>query len=270
MIAEETRLKLKELKQLLSSYGKVAVAYSSGVDSTFLLAVAREVLGDDVIALTAKSSSFPSRELVEAVDFCEGLGVKHIVLESDELQVEGFSQNPPNRCYICKKALFQNFLKKADEEGMHCVVEGSNVDDEGDYRPGLQAIAELDIKSPLRACRLTKAEIRALSEEMHLPTFNKPSFACLASRFPYGEPITADKLHMVEQGEELLLSLGFTQFRVRMHGMMARIELLPEELPRMLEQELREEVAKQLKSYGFTYVALDLQGYRMGSMNETL
>ena len=219
----------------LKGLESVAVAFSGGVDSTFLLAAAKEALGDNVIALTAKSCLFPESESGEAQQFCKNIGVKQIVLDLGDTELPSFQHNPPNRCYICKKGLFQKFLEKAKENQMVCVAEGSNMDDLGDYRPGMQAITELGIKSPLRAAELTKAEIRELSKQMNLPTWSKPSFACLASRFVYGETITKEKLAMVERAEDLLREQGFRQFRVRIHGTNARIELLPEDIPRMLD-----------------------------------
>lgn len=269
-ILPETQLKLERLKQSLTALGSAAVAFSSGVDSTFLLKIAHEVLKDKVIAVTARSASFPAREFKEAEEFCRKEGIRQVVFESKELELEGFSQNPPNRCYICKKQLFLQIQSIARENQMSWAVEGSNADDEGDYRPGMQAVAELGVKSPLREARLTKAEIRLLSKDMGLSVWEKPSFACLASRFPYGEPITAEKLAMVGQAEELLLQLGFSQFRVRIHGAMARIEILPEEFLRLLQEEIRIRVTEQLREYGFTYVSMDLNGYRTGSMNETI
>lgn len=262
--------KLERLKEELRGLGRVAVAYSSGVDSTFLLKVTHDVLGENAVALTACAENFPARERTEAEEFCRREGIRQLCIDFRPMEVEGFRKNPKNRCYYCKKALFQRFLTVAEELGCAAVVEGSNVDDDGDYRPGHLAIRELGVVSPLRAAGLTKAEIRALSREMNLTTWDKPSFACLASRFVYGEEITGEKLAMVEKAEELLRSMGFSQFRVRLHGTLGRIELLPSEIGRMMEPECRAEVNQRLRGWGFSYIALDLAGYRTGSMNETI
>ena len=262
--------KYRVLQENLKALGSVAVAFSSGVDSTFLLKAAQEALGDKVIAVTASSCSFPKRELEEAKAFCEKNGICQIIVESEELDIDGFRQNPKNRCYLCKHELFEKIWEIAKENGMNAVAEGSNMDDNGDYRPGLIAVKELGVSSPLRQAELSKAEIRELSKEMGLPTWDKQSFACLSSRFVYGETINEKKLGMVDKAEQLLLDMGFHQVRVRIHGNIARIEVLPKEIAKIVEEENRTKIASKLKEYGFDYVTLDLLGYRTGSMNETL
>lgn len=262
--------KLERLRAQLRETGSAAVAFSSGVDSTFLLHVAHEELGDCVVAVTVRSHTFPKRELDEAVAFCRAEGIRHEIVYSDELSVPGFAENPPDRCYHCKKAIFGKIIALAQANGLAAVLEGSNVDDDGDYRPGRRAIVELGARSPLHDAGLTKAEIRELSKEMGLPTADKPSFACLASRFPYGERITAAGLERVERAEQWLsgAGLGLSQLRVRSHGDVARIEVSPADIPRLAARAA--EIAAAFKSFGFAYVALDLQGYRTGSLNEVL
>ena len=262
--------KLERLRERLRVIGSAVVAFSSGVDSTFLLRVAHEELGERVVAVTARSHTFPKRELDEAAAFCRAEGVRHVVIDSEELDIPGFAENPPDRCYHCKRELFGRLLAFARENGLAAVLEGSNIDDDGDYRPGRRAIRELGIVSPLHEAGLTKAEIRALSREMGLPTSDKPSFACLASRFPYGERITAAGLERVEKAEQWLLDAGFglRQLRVRSHGDMARIEVPSDDIPRLAARAA--EIAAAFKDLGFAYVTLDLLGYRTGSMNETL
>lgn len=260
--------KFDTLKKYMTDLQSVVVAFSGGVDSTFLLKVAHDVLEDNVIAVTARSASFPQRELDEAMAFCRSEGICHIVVDSEELDIEGFSHNPVNRCYLCKHELFEKILAIAEQNNIQYVAEGSNMDDEGDYRPGLQAVVELQIKSPLREVGLNKEEIRAYSRQLGLRTWNKQSFACLSSRFPYGEEITEQKLRMVDKAEQLLLDLGFHQLRVRIHGEIARIEVLPDEFEKVLS--CRERITRAFKEYGFHYVTMDLQGYRTGSMKEIL
>lgn len=264
---EETERKLHALEEIFRAMGSVAIGYSSGVDSTLMLAVAHRVLGDRAVAFTAVSGTFPRRERSEAADFCREHGITQVEVLTDELAVPGFAENPENRCYLCKKALFSRFLEEAAQRNLAWVCEGSNLDDLGDYRPGLQAVAELGIRSPLREAELTKGEIRQLSHNLGLPTWDKPSFACLASRIPYGDTITREKLELVDRAEQLLLNLGFRQMRVRLHGTVARLEVLPEDMQAMLDQ--REQIVPALKAMGLKYVAMDLQGFRTGSMNET-
>lgn len=269
-ITREQMEKLKNLRNYLSRLHSVAVAFSSGVDSTFLLKIAKDTLGDNVIAVTAHSCLFPKRELNEAVIFCKKEGIRHFVFDSKEWNMEVLAQNPKNRCYLCKKELFRKIKMIADENRMEHIVEGSNLDDNDDYRPGLLAVEEMGIESPLRVCNLTKADIRALSKYLGLPTWEKPSFACLASRFVYGEIITEEKLCMIDQGEQLLLDMGFHQVRVRIHGRMARIEVESKEFQKLMEDKNRNEIIEKFKEYGFSYITMDLMGYRTGSMNETL
>ncbi len=275
-MTEELNKKYEDLKNYFKKLGSVAIAFSSGVDSTFMLKVAHDLLVDKAVAVTVKSHLFPVREKDEASEFCKKEGIEHIFVDSDELNIPGFKENPKNRCYLCKKELFKEIIEVAKQHNLAYVCEGSNLDDNGDYRPGLQAVAELGVKSPLRECNLWKSEIRAISKELGLDTWKKPSFACLASRFVYGETISVEKLDMVDRAEQLLLNLGFEQERVRIHsfgngetsGTIARIEIKPEEFSKVLANQ--EKIVSEFKKIGFNYVSMDLQGYRTGSMNETL
>ena len=268
------------LSRILRGCGSAAVAFSGGVDSTFLLWAAMDALNGNVTAITVRSPFFPDREAEEAAAFCAEHGIRQIILDVDVLDVPEIRDNPADRCYHCKKALFRKITEAADQAGAGVVMEGSNLDDDADYRPGRRAIRELGIRGPLREAGLSKDEIRTLSEELGLPTWNKPAFACLASRIPYGEILTCEKLRMVEAAEDLLLGLGFTQLRVRAHESVsgqiaARIELPAGDIPRMfMEQEgegsMGSMVSRRLKELGFSFVSLDLEGYRMGSLNQEL
>lgn len=264
----ERNAKYERLIEYLRSLKRVAVTFSGGVDSAFLLKAAKEALGDQVIAVTVRSCLMPCREFDEAKQFCAQEQIRQVICDVDPFLIDGFADNPPNRCYLCKKELFKKIRDAAMQNGIAEVAEGSNLDDNGDYRPGLRAIRELGIRSPLQEVGFTKREIRRLSEQLGLPTWNKPSFACLASRFAYGEKVTPERLNMVERAEQILAELGFSQFRVRVHGSLARLEVLPDEFAKLLK--CREQVCRELKELGFAYISMDLAGYRTGSMNETL
>lgn len=261
--------KREAVEQILRSMGGCVIGFSGGVDSTLLFALAARVLGDRALAVTATSETYPERELREARELAAQLGGRHRVIFSEELDIPGFTQNPVDRCYHCKKELFGKLRDIADAEGLPEVLDGSNLDDRSDYRPGKQAVQELGVRSPLEEAGFTKADIRALSREMGLSTWDKPAFACLSSRFPYGTEITREKVSQVGRAEESLRELGLRVLRVRHHGDVARIELGEEEFSQAVN-ELRTEVVARVKAAGYAYVALDLQGYRTGAMNEVL
>lgn len=262
--------KIGKLKEILGGYGSVLVAFSGGVDSTFLLKVAVDTLGERAAAFTEASPLHQSWEIDEARELARQFGVRHVIVEADELEDPEFAANPVNRCYLCKKVIYGGARRIATELGLAEIVDGSNVDDLGDYRPGRQALAEMNIRSPLLEAGLTKDEIRAASHELGLPTWNRQPLACLASRFPYGTTITAQRLRQVEACETFLRAEGFTFFRVRYHGDTARIEVSGADIVRLAANPLRERVVAHFKAAGFTYVAVDLEGFRSGSMNETL
>ncbi|MEA2062427.1 MAG: ATP-dependent sacrificial sulfur transferase LarE [Gemmatimonadota bacterium] len=269
---KELDRKWEKLQGILKDLGSVVVAFSAGVDSTFLLHAAVKVLASEkTLAVTSHSVIHPARDLERAKTLAREMGVRHLVLEGNELEYPEFRKNPPERCYICKKELFNRLKELAAAEGFEHVAEGSNTGDLGDYRPGMRALKELGIRSPLLEAGLAKQDIRALSKEAGLPTWNRPSAACLASRVPYGTEITAEGLARVDEGESFLAELGLAgPVRVRHHETVVRLEMDPEGFPSLISEELRARVVKKFKSLGYGYVALDLEGYRTGSLNEEL
>ncbi len=263
--------KYSELQRLLREMESAVVAFSGGVDSTFLLRVARDILGaDKVVALTATSPTYPQSEFEESCRLAAGMEVRQLVVDSNELDIPGFAENDPRRCYWCKKELFSLCRSKAQELGYRCILDGSNTDDLQDHRPGREAARELQVRSPLLEAGLAKDDIRELSRRLGLPTWQKQPFACLSSRFPYGTRITPERLTRIDRCEAFLRERYFRNYRVRFHDETARIEVAPEEISRFLDAALRAEIVAEFKAAGFTYVALDLQGYRTGSMNEVL
>ena len=267
MDTNNANLKKENLISYLKVLDSLLIAFSGGVDSTFLLAVAHQVLGDRVLAGTASSATYPSQEQEEAIEFVKKQGIKHVVFVSDEVSLPEFSTNNPDRCYYCKKLLSAELQQIAKERGIGHIALAANMDDLGDYRPGIKAANEMGVIEPLIDAQLTKEEIRFLSKEMGLPTWDKPAMACLASRIPYGEPVTEEKLKMVEEAETFLNQNGFRQCRVRHHGPVARIEVADSSIAKLMSRNLRERVVAKFRKIGFLHITIDLEGYVTGSLN---
>jgi uncharacterized protein len=263
--------KLTRLRDMIRQTGGCAVAYSGGVDSSLLVAVGSEVLGERCLAVIAVSSTYPKREYAPAIKRLEEAGIPHVVIESEELDIPGFADNPPDRCYFCKRELFGKVKEAAGRHGISIVVDGTNADDPSDFRPGMRAARELGVLSPFLACGITKEEIREISREVYgLETADKPSMACMSSRVPYGSRITRKKLGQIEEMEDFLFERGFRVFRARHHGTILRLEAGRQEMEYLRSGRLKEEIVKKAKEIGFVYVTIDLEGFRSGSMNETL
>lgn len=262
--------KFDELKEILKSMGSALVAFSGGVDSSFLLKAAADVLKEKVLAVTAKSPTFPEREIKKAIEIAGILNVRHLIIESSELKNPLYLRNDSNRCYFCKTELFEDLKKIALSEKINFILDGQNYDDIGDYRPGMKAAAEIGVRSPLKESYMTKNDIRKLSKKLGLPNWDRPSFACLSSRIPYGTSISKELLEKIDFLENLLLDLGFTQVRVRSHDKIARIEILEEEMQKFNNKDIRMQIISEFKKLGYLYVTLDLEGYKTGSMNKVL
>lgn len=260
--------KLKKLKKILSEMGSALIAYSGGADSTFLAKIAFDELGDKLLTVTVESKIHPAYETKQAKELIKQLGIRNIIIKGSELQNEAFILNPKERCYLCKKEIFSNLKKIAEKSSLNFIADGSNCDDLKEYRPGLKALHELKIRSPLQEAGFSKNDIRILSKKIGLPTWNKPSDACLVTRIPYDERITKAKLKMIEKSEEFIRDFGFKQVRVRNHRKIARIEVNEKDISLITRKEIREEILKYLKKIGFSFIVLDLQGYRSGSMDE--
>lgn len=268
MLTKPLQTKIDKLYECLRGYEKVIVAFSGGVDSTFLAEAAQHALGDNALAVTAISDSYPIREMKAAQDIAKQIGIRFETVNTEELELEGYASNPTNRCFFCKTELFDKLNPIAEKYDVGTIIYGAIPDDVGDHRPGMDAAKKMGIQAPLIDVNLTKAEIREISKVWDLPTWDKPAFACLSSRFPYGMRITRELLRQVDAAEQFLYDLGIRQFRVRHHGELARIELEADEMSMLYQKEIRNQINKHFKTLGYNHVTLDLQGYRSGSLNE--